>query len=85
MVSNISNLILSQKKNSITAIIGDKNILSYVSIFGVLKSGGTYIPISSSLPKKRIVAIISKSNADIIICDSKKINFYRKLFPKKIF
>ena len=71
MVSNISNLILSQKKNSITAIIGDKNILSYVSIFGVLKSGGTYIPISSSLPKKRIVAIISKSNADIIICDSK--------------
>ena len=85
MVSNISNLILSQKKNSITAIIGDKNILSYVSIFGVLKSGGTYIPISSSLPKKRIVAIISKSNADIIICDSKKINFYRKLFPKKNF
>ena len=45
MVLDISNKILSRKKGSIIAIIGEKNILSYVSIFGVLMSGGTYIPI----------------------------------------
>ena len=33
MVLDISNKILLKKKNSITALIGEKNILSYVSIF----------------------------------------------------
>ena len=85
MVLDISNKILLKKKNSITAIIGEKNILSYVSIFGVLMSGGTYIPISSNLPSKRIVKIITKGKANIIICNSSKFNFYKKIFPKKIF
>ena len=58
MALNISNQILLKKKNPIIAIIGEKDILSYVSI-GVLKSGGTYVPISSQLPKKRIFKIIS--------------------------
>ena len=85
MVSNISSQILLKKKNSITAIIGEKDILSYVSIFGVLKSGGTYIPISSNMPTKRIIKIISKGKANIIICNSDKVKFYKKFFPKKIF
>ena len=50
-----------------------------------MKSKGTYIPISSQLPKKRIFKIISKAKADIIICNSNKISFYKKIFPKKIF
>ena len=85
MVLDISNKILSRKKGSIIAIIGEKNILSYVSIFGVLMSGGTYIPISSSLPTKRIRRIITKGKANIIICNSNKLNFYKKIFPKKFF
>ena len=85
MVSNISDQILLKKKNSITAIIGEKDILSYVSIFGVLKSGGTYIPISSNMPTKRIIKIISKGKASIIICNSRKVKFYKNIFPKKIF
>jgi len=85
MVLDISNKILSRKKGSIIAIIGEKNILSYVSIFGVLMSGGTYIPISSSLPTKRIGRIITKGKANIIICNSNKLNFYKKIFPKKFF
>ncbi len=85
MATNISGEILSKKKNSITAIIGEKDILSYVSIFGVLISGGTYIPISSQLPIKRIINIISKAKANIIICNSNKVNLYKKIFPKKIF
>lgn len=85
MVLNISNQINLKKKNSITAIVGENNILSYVSIFGVLNSGGSYIPISSNLPNERIIKIITKSKANIIICNSKKINLFRKTFPKKIF
>ena len=36
-----------RKKNApIVAIVGDKDSLSYISMFSVLYSGGTYIPIS---------------------------------------
>ena len=85
MVSNISEKIFFKKRNATVAIIGGKDVLSYVSIFGVLMSGGTYIPISVNLPKKRIVSIIQKGKVDIIICNSKKISFYKKKFPKKNF
>lgn len=85
MVSNISEKIFYKKKNATVAIIGDKDVLSYVSIFGVLMSGGTYIPISVNFPKKRIVDIIQKGKVDIIICNSKIISFYKKKFPKKNF
>ncbi len=85
MVYNISEKIFSEKKNATVAIIGSKDVLSYVSIFGVLMSGGTYIPISLNLPKKRIVNIIKKGKPDIIICNSKITNYYKKKFPKKIF
>ena len=85
MVLNISKKISFKRKNSIIAIIGEKNILSYVSMFGALMSGSTYIPISSNLPIKRIIKIINKGKANIIICNSEKIDFYKKLFPKKFF
>ena len=85
MVSNISDQILLKKKNSITAIIGEKDILSYVSIFGVLKSGGTYIPISSNMPTKKNNQNYIQGKASIIICNSRKVKFYKNIFPKKIF
>ncbi len=85
MVSNFSNEIIFRNKNSITAIIGEKNILSYVSMFGVLMSGGTYIPISANTPEKRIIKIINKAKVNLIICNSNKLEFYKKKFPKKFF
>jgi D-alanine--poly(phosphoribitol) ligase subunit 1 len=84
MILNLSDMI-SQKNNSLIAIIASKEVLSYVSIFGVLMSGNTYVPISSKHPKNRIIKIINKSKADSIICNSKELNFYKKKFPKKYF
>jgi len=85
MVINLSNKIISTKKGPTVAIVGEKNILSYVSIFSVLLSGGTYIPIASNLPIKRILKILSCTKIDIIICQSQKINLLKKKFPKKVF
>lgn len=85
MVVNLSKKILSIKKNPTVAIIGEKNILSYVSIFSVLLSGGTYIPISSSSPIKRIYKILSSAKIDLIICQNKQINLIKKKLSKKIF
>ena len=46
-------------------------------------SGGTYIPLSSNLPEKRVIKIIKKTKANIIICKSNKVSIYKKIFPKK--
>jgi len=85
MVINLSKKILFIKERPVVAIIGEKNILSYVSIFSVLLAGGTYIPISANLPIKRITKIISSAKIDIIICQKKKIHTIKNKFKKKIF
>ena len=82
MVKNLSKSIISVRKNSTVAIIGEKNVLSYVSIFSTLLSGGTYIPISASSPKKRIVEILSSTKIDVIICRKNKIKTFQRIFPK---
>ena len=71
MVLNLSNQIISKKERANVVIIGEKNILSYVSFFSVLEAGGTYIPISSNLPVERIFEIISLTKAEIIISKRK--------------
>ena len=85
IISNFSKQISLLKKKPVVVIIGEKDILSYTSILGVLMSGGTYIPLSSNLPEKRVIKIIKKTKANIIICKSNKVSIYKKIFPKKKF
>ena len=85
MVINLSKKLLSIKERPTVAIVGEKNILSYVSIFSVLLTGGTYIPISANLPIKRIAKIISSAKVDIIICQKKKIHALKKKIKKRFF
>jgi|TARA_B100000315_G_scaffold258800_1_gene312227 D-alanine--poly(phosphoribitol) ligase subunit 1 len=85
MISNMSEKILEKKNNPLVAIVGKKNILSYVSIFSVLNSGGTYIPISSKLPFERILKIIKLSKPSIIICETSILKKLKNCFSKKIF
>ena len=83
MVESLSERIIAKKKNPKVVIIGQKDILSYVSIFSVLQSGGTYIPLSSNFPLKRILQIISIISADIIISQNELIPSIKKNFQKK--
>ena len=85
MVLNLSNQIISKKKRANVVIIGEKNILSYVSFFSVLEAGGTYIPISSNLPEERIFEIISLTKAEIIITKSKNLFTLKKNFQVNFF
>ena len=47
-------------------IIGDYEYLSYVSIFGTLISGKTYIPINQNLPIQKIKKIIKIAKIDLL-------------------
>ena len=85
MIINLAKKIFLKKKNPNVAIIGEKNILSYVSFFSVLLAGGTYIPISSNLPVGRIFKILVSTKIDIIICQNKHVKLLKKKYPNKDF
>ena len=84
MVSNISDQILLKKKFYNSDYWRERYSKLCFNIW-CFKVGGTYIPISSNMPTKRIIKIISKGKASIIICNSRKVKFYKNIFPKKIF
>ena len=79
------------KKNII--IYGEKKLFCILAILGCLFSGTTYIPVSKSVPLKRLKKIIEKTKSDILIncsnteikLDIKKINIYDLSFFEKKF
>jgi non-ribosomal peptide synthetase component F len=44
-----------------------------IGIFGILKSGGAYVPIDPALPKDRIDYMVEDTQADFVICSSKTV------------
>ncbi len=68
----LSQLILSQKCNPKTSVIGvylTRSINLVVSLLATLKSGGIYLPLDPKEPKVRIENIISNSNCKLVITD----------------
>jgi amino acid adenylation domain-containing protein len=51
----------------------DKSIYSLISIFGILKSGATYVPLDPGAPTNRVITIINNSKPAVILSTSVKI------------
>lgn len=58
------------KSNSIIGILLEKSINSVVSVFAVLKLGGSFLPLDTSYPEKRIKFMIKDANLSNIITDN---------------
>ena len=58
-----------------------KSLQAYVSIFGSVEQGATFIPIDISTPAARVNYILNDSGADIFICRAAD---YRSLFESKL-
>jgi D-alanine--poly(phosphoribitol) ligase subunit 1 len=80
---NFSNYINHNNFKTI-GIIGDYNYLSYVSIFGTLISGQTYVPINNNLPDQKIRKIISSSKIDLISVSKLSLSRFLKFNIKKL-
>ncbi|PDZ70797.1 non-ribosomal peptide synthetase [Bacillus pseudomycoides] len=63
-----SNSIGRERK---VAIAIERSLEMIVSILGILKSDGAYVPIDITLPSERINYIIEDSNIDLIVTNSK--------------
>lgn len=53
--------------NTTVALLLDRSFELFISIFAVLKAGGTYVPIDLSYPKDRIEYLIENSDSKIFI------------------
>lgn len=62
------------KKNGIIGIMVERSLEMIIGIFGILKYGASYLPISPDYPKKRIEFIVSDSNPSCLIVQSKTIH-----------
>jgi amino acid adenylation domain-containing protein len=57
----------AQKDQALVPICFDKSVDMVVAILGVLKAGCAYVPLDPSLPKERLVSIISASNPAVVV------------------
>jgi amino acid adenylation domain-containing protein len=55
--------------NKQIAVFMDRSIYMIASILGILKAGGTYIPLENSFPESRIVSILNSLNINCIVID----------------
>ena len=83
--SGLSKKINKIKKNPRVIIISNQSPASYISIFGTLMAGGTYIPVADTNPIDRICKIISISKCNIILCSNKMKKNLKKKFQNKYF
>ncbi|MCP4350753.1 MAG: AMP-binding protein [Desulfobacterales bacterium] len=54
--------------DSIVAIMENRTPEMIITIFGVLKSGGAYLPIDTQSPVERIISMLDDSNASLLLC-----------------
>lgn len=58
------------KENDVIAIMVEKGINNIISILGVLKSGGAYVPIEVDCPDERLAFILDDCNPKMLLVDN---------------
>ncbi len=71
---------ITANKKSVIGVIADRSIEMYAAIYGIIKGGNAYLPISPDYPRERIDYILSDSNAAAVVVQDK----YKHLAPSEI-
>ena len=58
---------LGSEPNALVAIVMEKGWEQVVAAIGVLQSGAAYVPIDSSLPRERLLAVLADAGAAIVL------------------
>ena len=61
-------------RNSLVAIMTERSIDMIIGIFGIIKSGGAYLPIDPNYPDERKKYMINNSGCKILLTQSKFLN-----------
>ncbi|WP_020431441.1 non-ribosomal peptide synthetase, partial [Paenibacillus riograndensis] len=62
------------KRESIVGIMAEKSLSTVVGILGILKAGGTFLPVDPSYPVDRIQYMLKDSGAKMLLTTNKHVN-----------
>lgn len=67
--NQIANFLLSKgvKSNTCVGVLTQREGKTIANILGILKAGGTYVPIAPDCPEDRVAYILKQSNTDILL------------------
>jgi len=74
--NQVANFLLEReiKTNDIIAISIDRSLEMMIYIYGIIKSGATYLPIDTSIPPERLSFILRDSNTKILFYDHNNVS-----------
>lgn len=61
------------------AVFMEKSLMEVAAFFGVLSCGDFYVPLDASLPQGRIVKILKRTQARVLLCDEANLALAEKL------
>tara|TARA_B100000886_G_C20416156_1_gene489353 strand:+ start:742 stop:2196 length:1455 start_codon:yes stop_codon:yes gene_type:complete len=82
---DFSNFLINNKKNRniVVSILESNTFYDYVAMVGTLIAGGTYVPINSKTPLKKIIKIVKSSKSNYLFSIKKNKKFFKNM--KNIF
>ena len=67
---------LGVRPNVPVGICIDRSIEVFIGILGILKAGGSYVPLDPTYPAERLSYMLSDSGADILVTNKKTAHFF---------
>ena len=61
-------------RDDVVGICAERSFAMIIGIFGILKSGGAYLPISPDYPEERTRYVLENSKTKIVLCQDKTID-----------
>lgn len=82
--NRVANRLLASglQKGDFVAIFMERSLETVISLLGILKAGGVYVPIDPSYPKERCQYLLQDSNASFILSKRNYNDFLSKLITE---
>lgn len=62
---------ITKGSKSVVAVIADRSVEMYAAIYGIIRGGNAYLPISPDYPLDRVKYILKDSNAKLVVAQKK--------------
>lgn len=66
----LAELRLPREDNRLIGLLTERSTAAVVAIFGILKAGGTYVPLDVGFPRKRIKEIVDDARCPAVLLES---------------
>lgn len=70
---------ITGNKKSVIAVIAERSVEMYAGIYGILRGGNAYLPVSPDYPEERIKYILENSSAALVVCQTEYISLAGEL------